>query len=81
MDIARAYEDGLVDALNIEYILGEHSLDVNYTCEGIKNNITFRFITEHHTHSTSRIPVYTLSLVFTREARAGQRQRLRALPL
>ena len=46
VDIARAYEDGLVDALNIEYILGENSLDVNYACEGIKNNITFRFITE-----------------------------------
>lgn len=46
MDIARAYEDGLVDSLVVEYLLNEKSLCINYDCKGLKDGVTFRFITE-----------------------------------
>ena len=46
MDIVKAYEDNLADQMIVEYILNENSLSINYTCTGLKNDVTFRFITE-----------------------------------
>ena len=46
MDIARAYEDGLVDSVVIEYLLNNDGISVKYDLSGVKNCATFRFITE-----------------------------------
>ena len=45
MDIAGAY-DGGVDKLEIEYILKENSVLINYDCKNLENNVIFRFISK-----------------------------------
>lgn len=46
VDIARAYRDGAASSVIVEYLLKENGIDVNYACKDIKNDISFRFITE-----------------------------------